>query len=66
MSARKRTNWFVGDVAKRAAHDGRGPLGRDWREGEPLIYNRTILRRLMRPDFGELYMATVYKRRALS
>jgi hypothetical protein len=37
MMPRKRTAWFVGNVAQRAAHDGNTPLVRDWREGEPLI-----------------------------
>lgn len=65
MKPRKRTHWFVGDPAVRAAHDGRKPLSRDWRQGEPTVYVRSVARRHAKPDFGELYMATVYKRRAL-
>ncbi len=62
---RKRKSWFVGNVAQREAHDGRAPLTRDWREGEPQVYVRSVQRRFAKPDFGELYMATVYKRRAM-
>jgi hypothetical protein len=39
---RKRTGWFVGDMAQRKAHDGKTPLVRDWREGEPVIVQRRI------------------------
>lgn len=35
----RKKDYFVGDVAKRMAHDGTTPLVRSWREGEPLIYH---------------------------
>lgn len=65
FTLRKRTAWFEGDVAKRRAHDGSRPLCRDWRQGEPLVYVRAVLRRHKNPSFADLYMATVYKRRAV-
>ena len=39
----RRTEWFVGNQAKRDAHDGSQPLVRTWREGEPVIDLRTRL-----------------------
>jgi hypothetical protein len=33
----RRKSWFVGDVAKREAHDHLSPLTRTWREGEAII-----------------------------
>jgi len=39
---RKRTTWFVGNIAVRNRHNWLTPLSRDWRDGEPLIVVRRI------------------------